>query len=256
LTDLLIGKLYTANDLAFHSRGKKYPALVVDAINSSISTVLFPAMSKQQDTPEQVKAMVRRSIRTSTYLLTPLLFGLAALAEPVISFLLTDKWLPCVPYLRICCMFYALEPVQTANLQAVRALGRSDIVLKLDIIKRGIGVALMAGLMWIGPIGVALAPLGMAFVAMAVNLRPNIQLINYSYKEQFADLLPNLALALSMAAVVYGVSALMAYLQWHNLVIIAVGVIIGAAHYVLLSIAFKYESFLYIWHLIRGKKGK
>lgn len=251
LSDLIIGKKYTSEDLAFYSRGKKYPALVVDSINSSISSVLFPAISKQQDSPERVKSMVRRSIRTSTYVLTPLLFGMAALAEPMIKFMLTEKWLPCVPYLRISCIYYALQPVQTANLQAIRAVGRSDIILKLDIIKRGLGVVFLILLMNQGPIGVALAPVGMSLIAMMVNILPNMKLIGYSYKEQFSDLLPNLGLSLTMALVVYGFNYISKNVLGNGLVAIVVGVFIGVVYYILLSILIKNESFLYMLNMLK-----
>lgn len=252
LSDLIIGKLYTSKDLAFYSRGKKYPALVVDSINSSISAVLFPAISKQQDSPEKVKAMVRRSIRTSTYVLTPLLFGMAALAEPMIRFMLTEKWLSCVPYLRIACIYYALQPVQTANLQAIRAVGRSDIILKLDIIKRGLGVILLLSLMRKGPIGVALAPVGMSLVAMMINIRPNIKLIGYSYKEQFLDLLPNLSLSLTMALIVYGFNCLVNDVCGSDVLVIILGIFIGVIYYILVSLCSKNDSFLYMVNMMKS----
>lgn len=252
LSDLIIGKLYTSKDLAFYSRGKKYPALVVDSINSSISAVLFPAISKQQDSPEKVKSMVRRSIRTSTYILTPLLFGMAALAEPMIRFMLTEKWLPCVPFLRIACIYYALQPVQTANLQAIRAVGRSDIILKLDIIKRGLGVIFLLCLMRQGPIGVALAPVGMSLVAMIINVLPNIKLIGYSYKEQFLDLLPNLSLSLTMAIVVYWFNCFVYNILNSDILVIISGVFVGVIYYIFVSLCLKSESFLYMINMIKS----
>lgn len=252
LSDLIIGKLYTSKDLAFYSRGKKYPALVVDSINSSISAVLFPAISKQQDAPDKVKSMVRRSIRTSTYLLTPLLFGMAALAEPIIRFMLTEKWLPCVPFLRIACIYYALQPVQTANLQAIRAVGRSDIILKLDIVKRGLGVVFLLCLMRQGPIGVALAPVGMSLVAMIINVFPNIKLIGYSHKEQFLDLLPNLLLSLTMSLAVYWLSSFINNILGNDILVIILGIFFGIIYYVFASLCLKNESFLYMVNMLKS----
>lgn len=252
LSDLIIGKLYSSNDLAYYSRGKKYPALVVDSVNSSISSVLFPAIAKQQDSPDKVKAIVRRSIRTSTYVLTPLLCGLAALAEPIIRFMLTEKWLPCVPYLRIVCIYYALQPIQTANLQAIRAVGRSDIILKLDIIKRGLGVVLLLALMKQGPLGVALAPVLMSLAAMMINVRPNIKLIGYSYKEQFADLLPNLSLSLTMAMVVYSFYYLVNDVLTSDVFVILLGIFVGVIFYIFASLCLKNESFLYVVNMLKS----
>lgn len=97
---------------------------------------MLPALSKEQDNKERVKSMMRRSIVTSSFVIFPLMAGLAAVAEPLISLVLTDKWLPCVPYLRVYCFIFAFYPINTANLQALNAQGRSDQFLKLEIIKK------------------------------------------------------------------------------------------------------------------------
>lgn len=246
LSNLVIGKLYTSEDLAFYSRGKKYPDLVVTDINSSISSVLFPAIAKHQDNLEKIKTMTRRSIKTSTYIMTPLLFGMIALAEPLVSWMLTDKWLPCVPYMRICCVYYMMQPIQTANLQAIRAIGRSDIILKLDIIKRGSGLLFLLLLMKQGVMGVAIAPIGMTLVATAVNIRPNKKFIKYTYSEQFLDLIPNLLMSLFMAVIVWSLAKVMQAAQVTDFIILFVGFIVGVVFYILLSFIMRNETFYYI----------
>lgn len=87
--------------------------------------------------------MTRRAIKTSTYIMAPLMMGLLFCAEPIVKLLLTDKWLPCVPYLRIFCFTYLFWPIHTANLNAVKAMGRSDLFLRLEIIKKAIGLILL-----------------------------------------------------------------------------------------------------------------
>ena len=128
LRSLVIGKMYTPADLAYYNKGKNFPNLIVTNVNSSIQSVLFPAMANCQDKKEQVKSMCRRSIRTSSYIMLPLMTGLALVAEPFVKLLLTEKWLQCVPYLQIACFTFAFMPIHTANLQAIKAMGRSDIV--------------------------------------------------------------------------------------------------------------------------------
>lgn len=246
LSNLTIGKLYTSQDLAYYSRGKKYPDLVITDINSSISSVLFPAIAQNQDDKEKVKSMTRRSIRTSSYILSPLLIGMAAVAEPLISWMLTDKWLPCVTYLRICCCYYLLTPVQTANLQAIRAIGRSDIILKLDFIKRGSGLLFLLLLMRQGVIGVALAPVAMTVVATIVNIRPNIKLIGYTYKEQFLDLFPNYAMTFAMGMAVYFVATWLREFRMTDFPLLIICVIIGSVVYIGMSVLFKNETFYYL----------
>lgn len=254
ISSLMIGKLYTGEDLAYYSRGKKYPDLVVTDINSTISTVLFPAIAKNQTDMERVKAITRRSIKTSTFVLTPLLIGLAALAEPLIDWMLTDKWLPCVPYLRVCCIYYLMQPVQTANLQAIRAIGRSDIILKLDIIKRGFGLLFLFALMHHGVMGIALAPVGMSVLATIVNILPNKKFIGYSYKEQFMDLVPNFAIAIFMGIAVYLESAYLLRLGLDSFLTVIMGFVSGACIYILSAVFLRIESMQYLLGMITNRK--
>ena len=134
LRQLLIGKIYSSSDLAYYNQGDKFPSVIVTNINTSIDSVLLPAMSSEQDHKDQVKNMTRRAIKTSTYIMAPLMIGLAACSKEVVALILTDKWLPCVPYLQIFCFSYMIWPLHTANLNAIKALGRSDMFLKLEII--------------------------------------------------------------------------------------------------------------------------
>lgn len=107
MRSLVIGKKYSASDLAYYNKGKHFPSLIVTNVNTSISSVLFPAMSQYQDDREKVKAMTRRAIRISSYLICPMMMGLALVAEPLVRVILTDKWVPCVPYMQIMCFIYA-----------------------------------------------------------------------------------------------------------------------------------------------------
>lgn len=143
LRSLLIGKIYSSSDLAFYNQGDKFPNVIVSNINTSIDSVLLPTMSDVQDNHIAVKNMTRRAIMTSIYIMAPLMMGLAFCAEPVVRLVLTDKWLPCVPYLRIFCITYMFWPIHTANLNAIKAMGRSDLFLKLEIAKKVVGMILL-----------------------------------------------------------------------------------------------------------------
>lgn len=258
ISSLVIGRLYTGEDLAYYSRGKKYPDMVVADINSTISTVLFPAIAKNQSDMERVKAITRRSMKTSTFVLTPLLIGLSALAEPFISWMLTDKWLPCVPYLRVCCIYYMMQPVQTANLQAIRAIGRSDIILKLDIIKRGSGLLILLLMMNHGVMGIALAPVGMSILATLVNIPPNKKFLGYSYLEQFKDIVPNFAISTVMGILVYFESNYLMQMDLGNFFILVIGIVSGVCIYIVSAVLLRIESMQYLWDILLRyiKKGK
>ena len=143
LWNLLIGKVYSSADLSFYDQGSKYPKAIIGTISNSIDSVLLPTMSIVQDDRAQIKSMTRRSIVTSVYVMAPLMMGLAGCAEPLVSLILTDKWLPCVPYMRIFCITYMFWPVHSANLNAIKAMGRSDLFLRLEILKKIIGIGLL-----------------------------------------------------------------------------------------------------------------
>lgn len=240
---LVIGKLYTNNDLAFFDKGKQIPNIIVTNINNSISNVLFPAISNAQNNPSDVKNMVRRSIKTSTYIMCPMMFGLAVVAEPLITLLLTEKWLPCVPYLQIYCIAFAFEPIQTANLQAIKAVGRSDILLILEVIKKGSGFLILLAVMWHSVDAIAYSLLATTLIASIVNTLPNKKLINYSYKELAIDLSGGIILSTIMAGAVY---ALGMFIKLSPLPMLIIQVAAGAAIYLLLSVIFKVEAFVYL----------
>ena len=140
IQDLIIGKKFSSSDLAYSNRGRQFPSLISTNINTSISKVLFPAISEVQDDIERVKVLTRKAISVGTYILSPILIGLATVSHVFIRILLTDKWLPCVPYLQVMCLVFLLQPIQTASIQAMKALGESRLYLRLEIIKK-IGIS-------------------------------------------------------------------------------------------------------------------
>lgn len=243
LRTLVIGKLYTSNDLAFFDKGKQIPNLIVTNINTSISNVLFPAISNVQDRIQDVKNITRRSISVSAYIMCPMMFGLAVVAEPLIKLLLTDKWLPCVPYLQIYCLAFCFEPIQTANLQAIKAVGRSDINLKLEIIKKGSSILILLAVMWHSVDAIAYSLLLTTLIASIVNTVPNRKLIMYSYKELAVDMSYGLLLSAVMAAIVYAEGLL---LPLSPLPMLMIQAATGVVVYLALSLLFKAEPFIFL----------
>lgn len=252
LRQLIIGKLYSSDDLAFYNRGKQFPDLVVTNINASIDSVLLPAMSAAQDNREAVKAMTRRAIKISTYVMMPLMIGLAVCAKPFVSIVLTDKWLPCVPFMQIFCVTLAFYPIHTSNLNAIKAMGRSDLFLKLEIIKKIVGMTFLLATMWISPLAMAASLLVSNVASQIINSWPNKKLLNYSYLEQIKDVLPYMALATFMGVCVY----LVTFLKIGNIVTLVIQVVLGAAIYILGSKLFKFDSFEYILNIIKKLKRK
>lgn len=247
LREILIAVFYTDADLAFYNRGMTYPNLLVENINASIDSVLLPVLSAEQEHKEQVRNMTRRAIRISTYVMMPLMMGLAVCAEPLIRLLLTEKWLPCVPYLRIFCFSYAFYPLHTANLNAIKAMGRSDLFLKLEIIKKVIGVAVLAITLPYGVYAMALSLLFTSVLSQLINSWPNAKLLGYSYAKQLKDMLPAILLSIVMGLVVYPVS----FFGWSDWLTLPVQVVVGAAVYIAGSVVFKLDSFNYLLSILK-----
>lgn len=247
IRQLIIGKLYTSSDLAFYNRGKQFPNLIVTNVNTSIDSVLLPTMSKEQDNKERVKKMTRRSIQVSTYIMAPLMIGLACCASNIVTIVLTEKWLPCVFFLQIFCITYMFYPIHTANLNAIKAMGRSDLFLKLEIWKKVIGMILLLSTMFISVEAMAYSLLISTLTSMIINSWPNKKLLNYSFLEQMKDILPSILLALGMGMLVY----LVGFLSLPTLFLLLIQVICGGVFYIAGSACLKLEPYVYLQGIIK-----
>lgn len=247
IRQLIIGRMYSPADLAYYNRAKTLPEVVIKNINTSIDSVLLPAMANAQDEKHRMKAMTRRAIKTSTYLMAPVMMGLAFTAAPVVTLILTEKWLPCVPFMIVFCINFMFRPIHTANLNAIKALGRSDIFLKLEIIKKIMGVLVLLISMWHGVMAMAYSLLFTNVMSQIINSWPNKKLMDYSYLEQMKDILPGIALAAFMGACIHSI-------QWIGLpsiATLAIQVPLGAVIYIACSKLLKLEAFDYVWDMVK-----
>ncbi len=248
IRSIIIGKKYSEADLAFYNQGKKLPNLIVTNINTSIDSVLLPIMADEQDDRERVKAMTRRAIRTSSYIMAPLMIGMAVCAEPIVRLLLTDKWIDCVLFMQMFCITYMFYPIHTANLNAIKAMGRSDMFLKLEIIKKLVGTTAVLITMFISVEAMACSLLITTLLSSIINAFPNKKLLNYSWFEQMKDILPNLGLAVVMGVPVFFVS----YLPLPTITVLVLQLLTGAVIYIGLSALFRLEIFQYLLNILKG----
>lgn len=239
---LIIGKNYSSDMLGFYNRGQQFPEIIGINIDGSIQSVLFPAFASHQDNLKKVKNMMRRAIMTSSFIMFPMMVGLAVVAEPLVKLLLTDKWVPAVPFLQISCAAEALIPIQTTNLQAINALGRSDIFLKLEIVKTIISLIILGISIPFGIYAMAWGVFLSCVISTFINAYPNFKLLNYSYIEQWKDIMPTLVIALVMGTIIYPLSFLNIAV-WQILII---QIVVGAIVYFSLAKIFKIESFSYL----------
>ncbi len=249
LRQLIIGRKYSPNDLAFYNKGNLFPSAFVSNLNSSISSVLLPVMASSQDDRERVKQMTRRAIKTSTYCIAPLLIGLSACASSVVKILLTDKWLPCVPFMRIFCITYMFYPIHTANLNALTALGRSDLFLKLEIAKKLLGMTVLFATMWFGVMVMTYSLLFTSVISQIINARPNKALLNYGYLEQVRDIFPMIMLAVAMGLIV----SILNFVQMNDCIRLCIQIPMGVFVYLIGSVLLKLESFSYLKSIMSEK---
>lgn len=252
IRQLIIGKVYTKSDLAYYNNGKKYPEYLVSNINTAIDSVLLPTMSNEQNHPERVKSMTRRAIKTATFIIMPLMVGFAVCSRQLVSLILTDKWLPSVPFMQIFCISFAFYPIHTANLNAIKAMGRSDLFLKLEIIKKSIGVVTIIIAIKFGVMAMAYSMLITSFISQIVNSFPNKKLLNYSYLEQIKDMLPQIILSLVMGTIVYAVT----FLKLSSVITLVIQIPVGVIVYWLGSKLFHIESYEYIVGMLKNFRKK
>ena len=247
LRTLIIGKIYEPALLGFYDRGTSFPGYLITNINGSIQAVLFPALASCQENQERVRSMTRRSVVTSSFIIFPMMAGLAILAEPMIRVLLTDKWLPAVPFLQMACVSYGLWPVHTANLQAINALGRSDIFLRLEIIKMIMGLIVLAISIPFGIYAIAFGGIVNGVISTFINASPNKKLLGYGYRDQLRDIGPSLILSIIMA----GIVGLVDLLELEPLPHLLIGILTGIFSYTLMAALLKLECYIYLLNTLK-----
>nr|WP_317430051.1 lipopolysaccharide biosynthesis protein [uncultured Mitsuokella sp.] len=247
LWQLIIGKIYSPSDLAFFNQGQKFPNLIVTNINASIDSILLPTMANEQDNRARVRDMTRRAIKTSIFIMAPMMMVLAFSSVNVVTLVLTEKWLPCVPFLCIFCINYMFWPVHTANLNAINALGRSDIFLKLEIIKKIMGLNILFYTMQHGVLTMAYGMLVSGVISQIINSWPNRKLLGYGYLHQLRDLLPSILLAVLSGCVSYGMGMFSMPLG----LLLALQITAGGLTYLVLSYIFHIDSLQYLLEVIK-----
>lgn len=255
LRGLIIGYKYSPANLAYYNKGSRFPEMLVHNINFSLMSVLYPVMSKFQNNRDRLVRLVVRSIKLSTYVIFPIALGFAAVARPFVSLLLTDKWLPCVPYIRIFCIFYAFYPMYSASLQAIKAIGRSDIYMVTEIAKKVVGIACLIFTVPFGVYWIAMGAMISKFFVYVINAIAVRKALDYKIGRQIKDLIPNILLV----AVMYFLVDRLPYPQDSDLAELIIKCVGGCVIYIGLSVLSRNESFFILWNRLKknasGKLG-
>lgn len=252
LRNLVIGRVYTSADLAYYNKGQQFPTLLTDNISASVISVLFPAISNVGDDAERAKLIIRKAIQIMSYVIFPLMCGMAVVARPMIRIVLTDKWLDCVPYLQMMCACATISLIGDTSLQAIKAIGRSDVLLKIEFIKKPVYVLLLFWGLKTGVMMIAVTMVIYSVYATAINAAQLKKYLNYRFGEQMRDALPALALSAVMGACIYALS----FLALPDGLLLFAQVVSGAAVYVALSGLLHVETFFYLKNAIKERFGR
>ena len=252
LRSLVIAKKYSSSDLAYYNKGNQFPSLGMSVIEPTVNGVLFPALSLCNDRQEEMRNITRRIIMMSTYIVFPMMIGLIAIAKPLVIVLLTEKWLACVIFLQIGCLAFMLRPLQFINNSVIKAAGESGLLLKLDVLKKTIGVILLLVSMNYGVEGIAISLVITNFISTIINIAPNRRILNYGYRLQFTDIAKSGALAVIMGCVVYCVS----FLPMSAFPMLMLQILVGVCFYIGISYLTKNENFIYSLQIVKELKNK
>lgn len=245
---LVLGKSYDKNTVGYYNKGKQWPHIITNNLNGSIQGVMFPVLSKYQDDKVTLKNMVRRSITISSFIVFPAMAGLAAVAKPLTVILLTEKWLPSVMFLQFCCITFGLLPIHSTNIQAINAMGRSDITLKIDFIKKALGISVLIITIPMGILSMMIGRIIVSVLSLFINAIPNKKLLDYDLGEQIKDIFPYFALSLFMFFAVWGIT--LAGLNYYLTLLIQV--VLGVVIYVVGAKLFKFEAFDYVLDILKN----
>jgi teichuronic acid exporter len=251
--DLVIGKLFSAAELGFYSRAMMTQQLLAQNLNATVSRVTFPIFASIQNDKLRLREGARKGLVFLGTINFPLMIGLSVVSRSFVSVVFSDKWLPCVPYLQLLCIVGLLYPLGTINLHLLSAQGRSDLTLRLELIKKFVAVLmLMFGIAW-GILGIAIGQVCTSIFGYYINCFYTGRLIGYSFVEQVKDLLPMLSIALVMGA---GVS-LIGWIEYSSeLMRLAAQVVTGVVSYGTLCRVHRIESYQAMENLVVSRLGK
>lgn len=232
---IVIGKFYSAADLGQYSRAQGYASMPSTSLTGVIQQVTFPVLSQIQDDDQRLGNNYRRMLRFTVFIVFPIMIGMAALAHPLVISLVTDKWAQCVPYLQIICFSSMWYPVHAINLNLLQVKGRSDLFLRLEIIKKAIITIAVIVSVPFGIIGICCGSVFTSLACLAINTYYTGKLINVGFVRQMMDMTPTLLASLAMGAVVY--FAVMPF--GSDVVKLAVGIPLGMVIYLAIAKVFR-----------------
>ena len=246
---IVIGKLFSASSLGHYTRAQQFSEFPSSNVTGIIQRVTYPILCGIQDETERLEAVYRKFLKLSAFIIFPLMIGMSAVARPFIDIALGTQWGFCGQLLQIICFAMMWYPIHAINLNLLQVKGRSDLFLRLEIIKKILGITVLC---ITAPFGLVVMCYGQIFnsiVALVINTYYTGKLINVGFIRQMKDLLPTLLLSLTMFGAILLVNGFIE-VNMHRLVI---GVLVGIIVYASGSYIFKFKELQTLFSLIRRK---
>lgn len=251
LGDFIVGAKYTPADLGFYTKGKQLPTMLKTNMTTALISVLFPGMSKVNDMAEKIKQISRRSVKMLSYIIFPIMFGLLIVARTLTIVLYSAKWEPMVPYVWVVCIEAILSVPGTIALQAVKAYGRSDLMLKVEFIKKPILLISTLIAVRMGVLAIAIVLPINTFIELIINGILAQKTVRYNLKELIADCFPSFVLSMIMCVAVYAVSLI----GIKNIVLLLiVQIVVGGVIYLFASYVSNNAEFKMLLDIILKRK--
>lgn len=247
---LIIGKFYPPASLGFFTRAHGYAALPATTITDVVSRVTFPILSEMQAGRQQLHQSYNQMLLLTAFFMFPLMVGIATLADPLIRLMLTDKWVGCVPYLQILCLAMMLYPVHALNLTLLKVTGRSDLFLRLELWKKGLGIIVLAATLPLGVKAMCWGMLLLSVVSLLFNTHYTGKFLQLGIFAQIKFCLPIAGIAALSAACAYGTTRLTTEL-WLQLL---GGAMAGAIAYCLFSRLLTPSAFKTVVETVRNRR--
>lgn len=247
----IFGIKFTAEDLSFYTKGKKFPETISTSLTSTFSAVLFPVLAKFQDDKEKVLRYTRLFMRVCSFIVFPIMIGFLAVADNFVFVVLTEKWMGAALYIKIFCLCCMFDIVAIGNCETIKAIGRSDVYLIMEIIKKACYLVIIILFVIFSPSPeILVISSGVCVVVqLIVNSVPNQKLIGYRFRDQILDLLPSLLMSAVMFGIVYGFG----YIPMNRILLLILQIIIGFIVYFGLAILTRNKSLKYIVDTIKSR---
>ncbi|MGY3055264.1 teichuronic acid exporter [Pedobacter sp. UYEF25] len=248
---IVIGRFYSAAQVGFYTRANSLMMLPVGNVSTALNKVIFPLFAKVQDDLPRFRTAYKQIMQIVLFVITPIIVIMAIEAKPLVIFLFTEKWLPIVPIFQIICFTGILYPIHLYNLLVLQVTGRTDLFLKLEIVKKIILSIIIFVSFFYGFYALLWGQLLFSIIALLINTYFAGKMLDYKIGQQVADILPIFALAILMGVAVYFLDVVLG--NYSNFVRLAVTTIAGSAIYLLTASLFKSQVISAIKSILSGR---